>query len=154
MGIICELYRISDSEIEELKKIQPEVAEEFLDENYASIYGKYHKENDTVFSMDKGWAVTRFLIQECDISTNKVLSKLDDQFIKSDDVKLIHKMLELIRIEDLQNVYDQKKLIENNIYRAKYDFYWEYIDNYHLKIYKSGFKRASELNDGIAINYN
>ncbi len=154
MGIVCELYRISDSEIEELKKLNPGIAEEFLDENYASRYGKYHKENDTVFSMDKGWAVTRFLIQECDNSPNKILNKLDDRFIKSNDVKVINKMLELIEIEDLQRVYNQDKLIENHVYHAKYDVHWEYIDNYHLKLYKSGFKRASELNDGIVINYN
>ncbi len=154
MGIVCELYRISDSKIEELKKLDPDIAEEFLDENYANIYGKYHKQNDTVFSMDKGWAVTRFLLQECDNSSNKILNKLDERFINSNDVKLISKVLELIKIADLQRVYNQDKSIKNHIYGAKYDVYWGYIDNYHLKLYKTGFKRASELNDGIATNYN
>ncbi|GAA0728486.1 hypothetical protein GCM10009430_37700 [Aquimarina litoralis] len=154
MGIICELYRISDSKIEELKKLDPDIAEEFLDENYAYIYGKYHKQNDTVFSLDKGWGVTRFLLQECDNSSDKILNKLDKRFIKSNDVKLINKVLELIEIGDLKKVYNKDKLIKNHIYGAKYDVYWEYINNYHLKLYKSAFKRASELNDGIATNHN
>ncbi|MEW7278515.1 DUF1877 family protein [Aquimarina sp. 2201CG1-2-11] len=153
MGIICELYRINDSKIEELKKLDHEVAEEYLDENYAYVHGKYHKQNDTVFSMDKGWGITLFLIQECDNSTGKILDKLNDRFIKSNDVKLINKILESIQIEDLKNVYDKEKLIKNHVYGAKYEVHWEYINNYHLKLYKSGFKRASELNDGIAINY-
>lgn len=154
MGIVCELYRISDNEIEELEKLNPDKAEEFLDENYASIYGRFHKENDTVFSMDKGWAITRFLIQECDKSPNKILSKLNDRFVKSNDVKLINETLNSIEIDDLKKVYNKKKLIENYVYHAEYDVHWEYIDNYHLQLYKSGFKRASELNNGIAINYN
>ena len=154
MGIICELYRISDSEIEKLNKLNSEQAEEFLDENYASIYGKYHKENDTVFSMDKGWGITRFLIQECDKSKSGILAELNNRFIKSDNVKLINEIIKSIEIQDLESAYDKEKLIENHVYNAKYEVDWEYINKYHLKLYKSAFNRASELNDGIAINYN
>lgn len=150
MGIICELYRISDSNIEELKTMCPEKAEELLTNNYAYVYGKYHKQNDTVFSMDKGWAITRFLLQEC----NNKLEKLNERYLKSHDVKLIAKILENIKIKDLKNIYDQEQLIQNEIYRAKYEVSWKYIDDYHLKLYKSGFKRASEFNSGIVINYN
>ena len=154
MGIVCELYRLPDSEIEELKKLNIDDAEGYLNEKFAWVDSKYHKQNDTVFSMDKGWGITRFLIQECDNSTNKILTKLNERFITSNDVKLIHEELALIEIEDLKNIYNQEKLIENHVYHAKYEVRWDYINNYHLKLYKSGFKKASELNSGIAINYN
>ncbi|WP_299339468.1 DUF1877 family protein [uncultured Psychroserpens sp.] len=153
MGIICELYRLSDSEIEELKKLNIDDAEEYLDEKFAWVDSVYHKQNDTVFSMDKGWGITRFLIQEYDKSPNKILAKLNERFVKSNDVKLINKELESIEIEDLKNIYNQEKLIENHVYHANYEVHWEYINNYHLKLYKSGFKKASELNSGIAITY-
>lgn len=42
MGIVCELYRISDQKIEELKQLEPDIAEEYLDLNYASIFGIYY----------------------------------------------------------------------------------------------------------------
>ena len=154
MGIVCELYRLPDSEIEELKKLNTDDVEEYLDEKFAWVDSEYHKQNDTVFSMDKGWGITRFLIQECDNTTNKILDKLNERFVKSNDVKLVNEALESIKIEDLKKVYDKEKLIENHVYHAKYEVHWEYINNSHLKLYKSGFKRASELNSGIAINYN
>ncbi len=102
MGIVCELYRMPDSEIEELKKLTIDDAEEYLNEKFAFVYSQYHKQNDTVFSMDKGWGITRFLIQECDNSPNKILTKLNERFIKSDDAKLMNKALESIGIEDLK----------------------------------------------------
>ncbi|GAB5564277.1 MAG: hypothetical protein Wins2KO_13400 [Winogradskyella sp.] len=154
MGIVCELYRLPDSEIEELKKLNIDEAEVYLDEKFAWVDSDYHKQNDTVFSMDKGWDITRFLIQECDHSPGKILAKLNERFIKSIDVKLINKELETIGIEHLKNAYNQEKLIENYVYHAKYKIHWDYIDNWHLKLYKSGFKKASESNCGIAINYN
>ncbi|WP_405368092.1 DUF1877 family protein [Nonlabens sp. Asnod2-A12] len=154
MGIVCEIYRMPDSEIEELKKLNIDDVEEYLDEKFAWVDSEYHKQNDTVFSMDKGWGITRFLIQKCDNSPNNILTKLNERFVKSNDVKLISKELESIDIEDLKNVYNKEKLIANHVYHAKYEVHWEYINNWHLKLYKSGFKKASELNSGIAINYN
>jgi len=154
LGIVCELYRLPDSEIEELKKLHIDDAEEYLGEKFAFVDSEYHKQNDTVFSMDKGWGIARFLIQECDNSPNKILAKLNERFIKSDDVKLVNKELESIEIENLKNVYNHEKLIANHVYRGKYEINWDYINNWHLKLYKSGFKKASELDSGIAINYN
>ena len=154
MGIICELYRLPDSEIEELKKLDVDQAEEYLNEKFAFVDSEYHKQNDTVFSMDKDWNIARFLIQQCDNSQNKILLKLNDRFIKSEDVKLVNEALELIEIENLKKVYNQEKLIENYVYRGNYEINWDYINNWHLKVYKSGFKRASEMDSGIAIHYN
>tara|TARA_Y100000782_G_scaffold115436_1_gene158401 strand:+ start:4860 stop:5327 length:468 start_codon:yes stop_codon:yes gene_type:complete len=149
MGIICELYRIKDATIDELKAMPAEQSENFLLENYASIYGIYHHENDTVFSMDKGWAITRFLIQQCDASENNCLSLLDEHFLKSDAVKELQKELSKLEISDLQTVYNKQKLITNNIYRGDRDFSWDYIKNFHFKVYQVAFQKAVEYNDGI-----
>ncbi len=153
MGIVCELYRMSDSEIGKLEKLSYDDAEEFLDENYASIDGKYHKQNDTVFSMDKGWGITSFLLQQFDNSEDKVLNSLNQRFIKSDVTRRINSILKSVEIEDLIPYYDKTKLLENGMYGAKRDFTWDYIDKYHLRLYKLAFERASELNHGITLNY-
>jgi len=78
LGIICELYRFPDSEIEALKKLNTYEVEEYLNKKFAWVDSKFHKQNETVFSMDKGWGITRFLIQECDNSKNKILNKLNN----------------------------------------------------------------------------
>lgn len=153
MGIVCELYRLPDFEIEELKKLDADDLEEYLDEKFAWIDSQYHKQNDTVFSMDKGWDITRFLIQECDKSLIKILDKLNEVFVRSNDVKLVYEELRSIRVEHLKAIYDQEKLINNAVYSATDEVNWTYINN-HLKIYKSGFRIASEFNSGIVINYN
>ena len=152
MGIICELYRIPDTEIEELEKLNTDEIEEYLNEKFAWVDSKYHKQNDTVFSLDKGWSITSFLIQECDDTPNKILKKLDNLFIKSPEVKEMNRLLESITIDDLKSKYNQEKLIKNYVYRAKMKVNWEYI-NYHLELYKSGFKKAAEHKNGIAISY-
>ena len=152
MGIVCELYRISDSEIEKLTKLKPEIAEEFLDENYSWVEGKLHSIDNTVFSMSKGWDITKFLLKKADFSTYKILTELDGKYIKSDKAKEVNKVLNKITIEQLMDLYDQIELIENDVYRAEVEKNKEYIE-YHLNYYKSAFKKASELNDGIVIHY-
>ena len=144
---------MSDSDIEKLEKLKPEVAEEFLDENYAYIYGKYHEQFDTVFSMDKGWDITKFLLKKADFSTNKILTELDKKYIKSDLVKQINHILNEITIERLMELCEPNELIENNIYRGEVGKNKKYIE-YHFDLYKAGFNKAAELNDGIVINYN
>jgi phage terminase large subunit-like protein len=144
---------MSDSEIEELKKLKPEVAEEFLDKNYAYIYGKYHRQNDTVFSMDKGWDIAKFLLKKADFSTNKILTELDKKYIKSDIVKQINKVLAEITVDQLLDLCDPNELIEKKVYRAEIGKSKESIE-YNFDLYKAGFKKAAELNSGIVINYN
>ena len=53
MGIVLEFYRLSDEKIVELKNQSEKLCSEYLDDNYANVLGKEHKENDTVFSLDK-----------------------------------------------------------------------------------------------------
>ncbi|MFI0431222.1 DUF1877 family protein [Mariniflexile sp. HMF6888] len=159
MGIVCELYRMSDSKIEELKKIESEVAEEFLDENFASIFGKYHKENDTVFSMDKGWDITRSLIKQKDDTKDKFLKILDSKYIESGKVKRVNELLCGISNDGIKEVCDRKLMAENQVYLAKRlenwneTNFWNYILP-HLDTYKKAFKKASELNHGIVFHFN
>jgi len=142
---------MSDADINKLSKLSYDDAEEFLDEKYAWVDGEFHKENDTVFYMDKGWDVTKFLIKKVDPSKNKVLNGLDSRFIKSKDAELINDVLEKISIDDLMQVLDTNEMIENGVYWAEIDEK-DYI-NYHLKAYKDGFKKASELKSGIVIYF-
>ncbi len=159
MGIVCELYRIPDSEIEKLKKIESEIEEKYFDEHFANIYGKYHKENDTVFSMDKGWDIARFLIKQKDNTEDKFLQILDKKYIESDEVKRVNEFLDKIFEEQLKEICDRKLMTKNQIYLAKRleDWneanFWNYILP-HFETYKKAFKKASELNDGIVFNFN
>jgi hypothetical protein len=76
MKIVCGFYLMRNEIIENLKR-EPENAQNWIDENYSSIYGKYHIENDIVFEIDKGWAVAKFLLKECDITSEKILNSID-----------------------------------------------------------------------------
>ncbi|MBR9847348.1 MAG: DUF1877 family protein [Algicola sp.] len=150
---------MSDSKIEELKKMESEVAEEFLDENFANIFGKYHKENDTVFSMDKGWDITRFLIKQNDKTEDRFLKILDSKYIESGKAKRVNELLCGINSDGIKEVCDRKLMAENQVYLAKRlenwneTNFWNYIMP-HLDTYKKAFKKASELNDGIVFNFN
>ncbi len=152
MGIICELYRMSDADIEELTRVDPGIAEKFINDNYGNVYGKFHKQNDTVFSLDKGWDVTKFLLKKADFSADKILNELDKKYINSSNVKRMNNVIKQLKIENLLDLCDPIELIKNNVYRAEIGKNKENIE-YHLNIYKSGFNRASEMNDGIVINF-
>lgn len=149
---------MSDSKIEELKKMETEIEEEFLDDLYANVLGECHKENDTVFSMDKGWDITRFLIKQKDDSGDKFLQALDHKYIKSDQVKRIYVLLNKITNEQIKDICNRKLMVENQVYLAKRlenwneANFWNYILP-HLEIYKGAFKKASELNHGIVFNF-
>jgi len=151
LGTVCELYRMSDTDINRLSRLSHEEAEEFLDEKYANVDGELHKENDTVFYMDKGWDVTKFLLQKVDPSKDKILNGLNSRFIKSNDTELINGVLEKITIDSLIQVLDTNEMIENEVYWAEIEDK-DYI-NFHLKAYKAGFKKASESNSGLVIYF-
>lgn len=150
---------MSDSKIEELKKMKSQIAEEFLDDHYANILGEYHRENDTVFSMDKGWDIAKFLIKQTDNSKDKFLQVLDKKYIESDQAKRVNELLNKINNEQLKEICDRKLMVENHVYLAKKlenwneTNFWNYILP-HLDTYKKAFKKASELNNGIVFNFN
>ncbi len=155
--MVWELYRVSDNEIEEFAKMEHDELEEYLGENYSSITGKYHKENDIVFAMDKGWDITRFLLKKSDTTGDKILNALDKRFIKSGIVKRINVLFDSIINEKIREHKDMEEMIQNDIYLAKrlsdWDDtnFWGYID-FHLKTFKSAFAKATELHHGIVIN--
>nr|WP_299172877.1 DUF1877 family protein [uncultured Allomuricauda sp.] len=155
--MVWELYRVSDDEIEEFANMDFDKLEEYLSENYSFIYGKYHKENDIVFPMDKGWDITRFLLKETDSSKDKIFNALDGRFIKSDVVKLMDKLFLSINTDGLREYRDMKKMIENEIYLAKRlsewddENFWEYI-GFHIRTFKSAFSKAAKFEHGIVIN--
>ena len=157
MGIILELYRMSDSDIEELRKLNTEDQEEYLNENYSNIYARYHKEDDIVFYMDKGWDIAIFLLKDKDTSEDKILQALDGTYIESREVRSINTIFEVIINERIKDSCDREKMIENRVYRSNKlepwggDDFWRYID-FHLQTFKAAFARAAELNEGIVLN--
>lgn len=152
MGIICELYRISDADIDRLEKLDTNDIEEILIEQYTSIYGAQHQPGDTVFSMDKYWDITRFLIIQTERFPVDAAELLIKTYIHSEEVKFIHEALRSIEIHDLMRAYHRETLIANHVYRAEYDLNWEFIDSHHLKVYKAAFAKASEMNSGVVVD--
>lgn len=161
MGMICEFYRVTDKVISELKTYTEDELSEHLNENYASVSGKYHRENDIVFCLDKAWDVSRFLIITNDTSESTILqniygSPINENFysvynyLLSDEVLKINKTLQNIEIDDLYNSYDEEKMICQNIYRAT-GFSWIFIKQ-HIETIMAAFKRSAELNEGLIIN--
>ena len=149
---------MSDSKIEELKKMKSQIAEEFLDDHFANILGEYHRENDTVFSMDKGWDIARFLIKQTDKSKDKFLQILDKKYIESDQAKRVNELLCGINSDGIKEVCDRKLMAEKQVYLAKRlenwteQNFWNYISP-HLETYKKAFQKAVELNHGIVFHF-
>ncbi len=157
MGIVCELIRIPDSNIEELRKKPFDDLEEFLDENYSNIDAEQHKE-DIVFYMDKGWDIARFLLMQNDPSKENLLKTLDQKFIKSDEVWQINNILHSINNGKVKQSCDRNSMIKKNFYMAKTLEHWDDNDfwNYiliHLETYKKAFLIASEQNEGIVVHF-
>ena len=165
MGIVCGFYRLDDETIEHLKR-RPEISQIHIDENYSSVKGKYHIEDDVVFETDKAWDIAKFLLKECDSTIEKVLNDLDGvkidisgddhslRYIKSEKVKKIQRVLDSISPDQILKVYDQDKMIQNHVYRADWwkEPNWDYILS-HIETMKKAFAKAAEHGNGIVINW-
>ena len=166
MGIVCGFYRIKDEIIDQFLK-NPTWAYHFISENYQSVSGQYHIEDDTAFSIDKAWDIARFLLQQCDSSPQKNLTSLYGEkinktsiytdclhYIKSQMVERIHMALSHISTECIMKVYDRDKMIEDEVYRA--DWWdvidWEYILS-HIQTIKNAFAKANEQKEGIIVDF-
>jgi len=164
MGIVCGLYRIKNEIIENLLS-ESEKAQNWIDENYASVYGKYHVENETVFEIDKGWAVAKYVLKRCGRTDENVLDHIDGteinklnfdspKFIYAENVKEIYKVLEKITEEQIREVFSIQKMIEDHVYKA--DFFdesnWDFL-MLHINTIKTAFRKATEKENGIIINY-
>ncbi len=161
MGMILEFYRLSDEKIIELKNRPEQSYTEYLQDNYASVFGNEHKENDTVFSLDKTWDVIRFLIVESDTTTNKVSNELYGKplmensyngynFLFSEKVKILNLLLQQTQISDLYKFYDEEKMNNQSIYKAS-DFHWSFIEK-QIEIVKLAFQKSANSNSGLIIN--
>lgn len=164
MGIVGEFYRVEDEVIDYYRQ-HPEKSNDFFDENFSYVDGKYHNEPDRHYYTDKAWAVAIFLMQTCDKSANKVTSKIKGQlfdpsdwdtpsYIKSTLAKEIANALENITEAELRSAYNKDKMLAQKIYGAESvdDSNWE---DYHLiytKNFISAFQAAKKYGHGIVIN--
>lgn len=163
MGIVCELYRASDSLIAEIAT-EPEQAAEFVTENFNSVSGAFHND-DTVTYLDKGWNVAFFLLKEADRSPGKILSgwvgkafKEKDYdtpyYLTSSQVKVMAALLTALSEEEIKSAYNFEKMEAEHVYRANRGVlqHWEAWFELIKQIIDT-FKRASKANDGIIINF-
>lgn len=163
MGIVCELYRASDSLIAQIAA-NPQEAEAFVTENFASVYGSLHNDN-TVSSMDKAWAIAFFMLKEADTSPGKVLSgwrgkRFDENdydspyYLTSEQVKSMSAALSQLTMEDVKAAYNLEKMEAEDVYRAGWHTLeqWSYIKA-HIDAIINTFKNAAEAGEGIIINY-
>jgi hypothetical protein len=166
MGVICSFYRLNSEAIHQLKQMPSDEAWSWIMTNYAEVNGKYHIEDDTAFETDKAWDIAKFLLKKCDPSPGSVLSKLDGvKLYSSDDwvepryiepgaVKEIYGVLKSISVEQIQKEYNQKEMVDNNVYKA--DLFgisnWDYFMQ-HVDTMKKAFARASETGDCLLIYF-
>ena len=165
MGIACGLYRVNKETIEQLRS-QAKLAQQYIDENYTWVSGKYHVEGDIAFETDKAWDIAKFLLKKCDPSTDKVLRGLDGipidaagdwdspRYITPETVKVVHSVLNAVTSEQLVKAYNQEEMVQSHVYRP--DWWdapdWEYIDS-HVITMKQAFARAAECGDGLILNF-
>lgn len=159
--MILEFYRLPDEKIIQLKNQSEESCSEYLEENYASVLGKEHKENDTVFSLDKTWDVIRFLFIEADETENKILSELYGEslteksyenynFLLSKKVKVISHLLQEMRTKDLFMFYNEEKMENQMVYKAS-GFHRDFLEA-QIEIVKLAFRKAAISNSGLIVN--
>jgi hypothetical protein len=162
MGFICELYRIDDLTIDQIIE-NPEWGNKFISHNYAEVYGPQHVENDTVFSIDKAWAIADYLITQYAKSkgeeVNILSDKLDKHYsgsdglrvIKSQEVKRVNELIKYIDPFTISEFYDREDTIKNYRYGADWI---KQIDDYvicHVIKIKEAYGKASYKNDGLVV---
>ena len=160
MGRVLELYRLDDATIDKIHQ-EPLWAEEYITNNYSSVFGTHHHLGDTVFCTDKAWDVARYLIQKYLASKGASFHVLgeevhDDLFsdeflpIKSQRVKEINALLQEMRLEELKAFYDKQK-IKEKCYRG--DWVGELNDYIigHVATIKEAYQTAAASGDGLVV---
>jgi hypothetical protein len=165
MGVCCGFYRMSNEMVDNLKS-QPEHAQNYIDENYCWISGKYHIEDDIVFETDKAWDIVKFLLQKCDPSPGKVLQelygkKIDpagdwdySRYINAEKVRQILRVIQIISPEQIIKAYNHDEMIKDGVYRARlYDEPdWDYFF-FHIETMKRAFAKAVASGDNIVVHF-
>ena len=163
MGIICEYYAIENSVFNSFIN-KPIEFEEYLYEKYGNPDGIYHLEGETFFYLDKAWDIAVFLLKQNDTTNKKILSKLYGKpinkemegysFINSEDVKLICEVITNLTEYQIENAYDEEKMIKDEIYKSGWlnkKNNWDYILN-HVRTIQRAFTVASEKNNMLIIS--
>jgi hypothetical protein len=160
MGRILELYRLSDAMIDKIHK-DPVWAESYITNNYASVSGALHQQNDTVFSIDKAWDVARYLIQKYLVSKGSSYpifgehhhdELFNDEFlaIKSPQVQEINALLQEMQPEQLNAFYNKPEIAE-----LCYQGDWvEHLDDYvlrHIATIKEAYQKAAAHEEGLVV---
>lgn len=160
MGRILELYRVSDTIIDKIHQ-DPEWAESYITNNYASVTGALHRQNDTVFSTDKAWDVARYLIQTylaTKGSSYPILGEhyhdelFNDEFlsVKSPQVREINDLLQEFELGQLNAFYSKQEIAEQC-----YQGNWvEHLDDYvlrHIATIKEAYQKAAANGDGLVV---
>jgi hypothetical protein len=162
MGLICELYRIDDTTIDKIVE-NPKWGFDFIFYNYAEVGGPFHKENDTVFSTDKGWSIADYLIFQFAKSKRVEVNVLGDKVekgysgsdglrvIKSQEVKRINEIIRQIDLSTISKFYNREDTITNDLYRADLiEEVGDYVISHIAKI-KEAYSKAAAENDGIVV---
>lgn len=157
MGLICELYRINDSLIEDILK-DPDWGYNYICEHYAWVSAPNHFTGDTVFSMDKAWNITKFLFLKYlatkgvhfDVlgqKANPKYSGSDDLYVvKSKDVDFINSIIKDIEVEEIARYMNEIEVQEIN------GSDWIETDDYlsyHIKNVKDAYREAALHGQGI-----
>lgn len=160
MGRVLELYRFDDATIDKIHQ-DPIWAEEYITNNYSSVSGTHHHLGDTIFCTDKAWDIARYLIQEYFASKGASYHVLgedvqDDLFsdkflpVKSQKVKEINALLEVMPLDELKAFYDEQRIKEQC-----YCGDWvEHLDDYvlgHVATIKEAYQKAAASGDGLVI---
>lgn len=162
MGFICEFYRVEDKIIDQFIG-NPKEFERYFYDSYVNPFGEFHREGDNFFYTDKAWDIAMYLLKSNDSSKDKILDKIEGtevskyadgfSYIKSQDVKSINNEMRNITIDQVLEVYDDEKMIEDGIYRAGWFTKSDNLDYIldHVKTIQEAFQKSSENNDGILI---
>jgi hypothetical protein len=162
MGLICELYRIDDATIDKIVE-NPKWGFDFILYNYAEVGGSFHKQNDTVFSTDKAWAIADYLISKYakskGIEINVLGEKVEKDYsgseglrvIKSKEVKRVHEIIKQIDTSTISKFYVREETIKN--YRYSADLIEE-VDDYiisHVGKIMEAYSKAASKNEGLVV---
>jgi len=158
MGIVCNFLRVSNETINYLLA-NPDISDDYLSENYASVFGKFHRENDTVFYTDKAWSVALYLLKESNPTLSiylegNMLTNDSDKYIRPEEVLIVYNNIKLIVPDTLKKFHDYGKMMQNHIYGAdKFTIEsWDYVKE-HIITIQDAFSKAAACNEGIILYF-
>jgi hypothetical protein len=158
MGIVCEFYVVKDKIIDEFLA-KPSEFEDYFEENYVYVFGKFHKEEENMFYCDKAWDVARYLFQQNSTTLSELLGREIENtemksYIKANEVKKINEIISQITLEQILQTYNEIKIVNDYVYNSERFIEtknWEYVSK-HVETFYKAFKTAAENNAGIIVS--